>query len=642
MSRYSPRWTAQASTLALALTFWVAVCPWGGTAGAQTLAGTEIVPLAEITRGMRGYGLTVFEGARIDTFSVEVVGVQKGTRAAGSIILIEVAGHDLDRSRVVQGMSGSPIFLEGRFAGALAFGWGGALRSLAGVTPAREILNLPTRAEPGTLELSAGGGLMGDAPTWESLVAAGPGPGLARQVLGLETSRSVAPAFSTAWPAPETLWLELMAGLLPRGDGLGATSPEYYFMRPLGGAGAGSAAMDEGAAPRLSPGSACAVPLITGDAQLGAIGTVTWVDGDDVFMMGHPFMQRGPVDLPLASAEILTVFPSRTMSFKMGTMGPLVGTVHHDQRAGLAGTLGTSPQLIPVQLEVVASGPGRKEETRKYDFQVVNDPLLTPPLVFWTLYNSLLAEGDDGSLQNLHYILELDLASSETPLGDPLVLKGVAAGPGGAGGLASQWMAPIQLLLNNTFSPVQLKGVRARLETSRPLAMARVGAVNAPRTVPRGQASVPVSVELALRHEQPVIRRFDLPLPANLEPGEYRLVVASAAEFFALDAQRAAGAFQVRSLDRLLEVLASPRDAGALTVALLAPGRGVVQGGREMPGLPPGVSRVMSKADLGASRTLADYVARSSEDTPWFLQGHVVRRLRVEDGEVAETPDRRP
>jgi hypothetical protein len=119
-------------------------------------AQTDHIPLAEITRGMRGYGLTVFEGTRVDTFSVEVVGVQERMRADGSLIIIEVAGHDLQRSRIAQGMSGSPVFLDGRFAGALAFGWGGALRSLAGVTPAGEILSLPSQPLPAGARLQTG------------------------------------------------------------------------------------------------------------------------------------------------------------------------------------------------------------------------------------------------------------------------------------------------------------------------------------------------------------------------------------------------------------------------------------------------------------------------------------------------------
>ena len=633
LSRFSPRLEMLAPCLALLMAALVA-----GAAGAGTaLSNRDFIPLEDITRGMRGHGLTVFEGARIDTFAVEVVGVQKGNRAAGSIIIIEVSGHDLERSRVAQGMSGSPVFLDGRFAGALAFGWGGALRSLAGVTPAGEILNLPTRSLSSALDLRAG-----LQPDWNSLLVAAPAEGLARQALGVEAKPPVGMSFSSPWPGPETLLLELMADLLPQEENLGAVRAENWFMRPLGAvAGGGGEAAVSGEF-TLKPGSACAVPLITGDAQLGAIGTVTWVDGDDVFMMGHPFMQRGPVDLPLATAEILTVFPSRAISFKMGSVGRIVGTVHHDQRAGLSGTLGRSPRLIPVELEVAAEGPDRQEEIRHYDFAVVNDPLLTPPLVFWTLYNSLLAEGDDGSLQNLEYTLELELAGGDPALQRPLVLSGVAAGPGGAGRLAAQWMSPIQLLLNNSFAPVQLKGVKARLASRRPVATARVLAVNAPRAVSRGQDRLRCSVELAPRHDGPVIREIELSLPTDLEPGEYRLVVASAADFFSLDAQRAAGAFKVRNLDRMLEVLGSSRDAGELTVALLAPGEGVVQGGREMPGLPPGVSRVMSKADMGTSRALADYVVRQSEATPWFLQGHVVRRVRVGEDLEAAPHERRP
>ena len=436
--------------------------------------------------------------------------------------------------------------------------------------------------------------------------------------------------------------MDLLAASLPPGT-VGLPGPESWIVQPVGGAArvplntgasVGGGTPDAG---RLRPGSACAIPLITGDARLGAIGTVTWVDGDDVLMMGHPFMQRGPVAWPLATAEILTVFPSRQMSFKMGSIGDVVGTVHHDRRAGLAGRVGAAPGMVPV---AVAVRSGDQELT--YGFEVVDDSRLTATMVFWALYNSLLAQGDDASEQSLGYRIET-LWEGGGDLGEePLVLEGVTAGPGGAMRLASEWMAPLNILLNNPFSEVRLREVRARLEVSRPMAAATISGVTGARVLSAGSDQAVYQVEVTPRQGKPETLEISLALPASLEPGPYRLLVASAAELFAFESQRATGRFQVSSLEAIVDILRTERSASTLVVALLAPGGNLVLPGRELHDLPGSVSRLISAGNMQASRTLADYVARSHRPVPWALGGFAVRAVTVEAAVEPFKEERRP
>ncbi len=595
---------------------------------AQFCLASDFIALEEIHRGMKGYGLTVFAGTTIDTFGVEVIGVQAKSRVDGSLIIIEVSGHGLEQSSIAQGMSGSPIYIEGRFAGALAFGWSGALRPIAGVTPAQDILGLPVEPDVyGASQVHAPisdhqnmQGLMGERQDDQGLEAA---------LFGTSIQHPQAAGFMNnmeAWPASEELILDLLQEAT-NGRGFELPSQDHWFYSPVGTV-ISSSGGQRGKGPALEPGSACAVPLVTGDAMLGVTGTVTWTSGDDVLMMGHPFMQRGPVDLPLATAEILTIFPSRQMSFKMGYMGDIVGSVHHDQRAGLSGKLGPSPQMIPVTVEVELPVPGSRVETvnRQYDFQVVEDPLLTPSLVFWTLYNSILAEGDDASTQNIAY----ELTSHWDGLDDkPMVIRGKAAGPSGAVGLASDWMVPFSLLLDNPFERVKLKSVHARLEMTRPMATANIVGLNGPRSLVAGQESITVQVEVSPRQGASEIVEVVLDLPATLKEGPYRLVAASAAELFTLETTRAAGRFQVASLSGALEILRMDRSRDGLVVALLSPGNSLVIADREMNHLPGSVASVLKKGNMQIESTMADYAARSSQIVPYVLSGHSVRKLRV-------------
>ena len=608
----------------------------------------DFIPLDEITHGMTGYGLTVFQGSTIDTFGVRVVGVQENVRADGSLLIVEVSGHGLELSSIAQGMSGSPIYLDGRFAGALAFGWGGALKPIAGVTPAAEMLALPTAPVAGLKTESRM-----SAPDLRSLLMTGSTdremirdlfPDLAvEEITDLAGVSNFSPQVdSPSWPTPRDMIMTLLADLVPGGTG-NLPGPDSWIVQPVGfaGAPAGGATAETMAGPVFRPGSACAIPLITGDAKLGAIGTVTWVQDDQVLMMGHPFMQRGPVDWPLATAEVLTVFPSRQMSFKIGSIGQIVGTVHHDQRAGLSGRTGPAPAMVPVSVNLeLPSGAGT--ENRSYEFRIVNDPSLAPTLVFWSLYNSLLATGDDASRQTMRYRVETVWESPASLAAEPLVIEGVTAGPGGAMGLAGEWMAPLSILLNNPYAEARLKEVRAHLVMTRPMETATIIGVSGPRSLPAPGDEAVFQVTVQPRLGEKRVVDISLVLPVNLEPGPYRILAASAAELFAFEAQRATGRFQVANLNSIIDLLRSSRSRSTLVLGLLAPGRNRIILGQEMHNLPGSVSHLIQSGNMQAPKTLADYAIRSDISTDWVLDGHAVRALVLPAATAPFKEERRP
>ena len=216
----------------------VAVGPGSGSAR----AAVPTIPLDDIREGMTGYGLTVFHGTRVDTFGVRVLGVQRHARVAGNVILVEVSGPGLAESAIPQGMSGSPVYLDGRFAGAVAFSWEGALRPIGGLTPAAEMLALP--AEPlATPPEQLGAGC--DLPAL--LDPLGRGRYLAARLAG-RGDRPVAPRAEpglsgrAAWPSPALLAARLLPGLAEAGGigapGLSALLPGWHC-RALGSAPVG-------------------------------------------------------------------------------------------------------------------------------------------------------------------------------------------------------------------------------------------------------------------------------------------------------------------------------------------------------------------------------------------------------------------
>jgi hypothetical protein len=656
-----------------------------------------IMPLAEVKAGQEGYGLTVFEGTRVDTFGVRVLGVQHNVRTAGSVILVELSGHDLELTAIPRGMSGSPVYLDGRLAGAVAFGWSGALRPIVGLTPAEEMQALPAAPEsPAGEALEAGpeispAGLLatGQHGRYLSHLVLGTADPVARQEpTGEEGARgperlSVWPlATSRAWPDGAELGRSLVEALIgpsPSGPGDGLADGGSWRALPLSPAvmtlpareadqpeGRPASTQVQPIPPRtgidpdpgdqgvFGPGSACGVALVLGDAALGAIGTVTQVEGDRVTLMGHPFMQQGPVALPLANAEIVGVFPSRQISFKLGGIGSVIGTVHHDQRAGLAGTLGDGPPMTPVRVRIERPG----SPARDYSFQVARDVRLTPALVFWCMYNALLVEGDDLSLQTVRYVLDTEwsrpsaagpdgtAAPARTGAGEVaherLQMSGAVAGPGSVMGLANEWIAPLQILLANRHEPLALSGVKATLTITRPMEVGTVASVQADLVARPGQ-DLPLRVTIERRRQEPLVLERRLSLPAHLPPGHYRLLVASAKDVFALESQRAEALFKDGSLTGTLDLLRMDRGADQLATVLYAPSRGVVIDGREFPDLPGSVQDLLQDDPTGyVTPTVAGLVASDRYDTGLVLSGNVVRDLEIRVPQAPTPKEERP
>jgi hypothetical protein len=618
-----------------------------GLGGESARAAVPTIPLDDIREGMTGYGLTVFHGTRVDTFGVRVLGVQRHARVAGNVILVEVSGPGLAESAIPQGMSGSPVYLDGRFAGAVAFSWEGALRPIGGLTPAAEMLALP--AEP----LAAPPEQLGAGSDLPALLDPfGRGRDLAARLAG-RGDRAAAPRprsesgwlGGTAWPSPALLAARLLPGLTETGGtgapGLCALLPGWHC-RALGSAAVGTGAApiaspdSAGASPALVPGGACAVALVLGDAELGAIGTVSWRDGDRVGLFGHPLLQAGPVALPLVAAEVVGIFPSRQMSFKMGGMGAVVGAVHHDLRSGLAGRLGAVAPLVPVAVTV--SRPGGEE---RYAFQVARDARLTPQLVYWCLYNTLLARGDDLSRQTIRYRIDADWRAHDGGT-ERCASRGVIAGPGSAAAMAPDWSGPLQAIFENRNAPLTLAGVTAVLQVTPGLEVAVItGAEAAP--VARAGETWTVTAHLQPWRGGARLVRRELALPARLAPGRYHLLVASARDVFALETQRAAERFADRSLAATLDLLRTPRSAGDLEFVLYAPGRGVTVDGREFADLPGSVAEAfVGGTDGRVAPTLADLVLRVSAPDGPALEGAAMLALTVLPAAPAPTPEGRP
>ena len=343
---------------------------------AAVAQSNEILPLDQVRAGMQGYAYTIFAGDQVERFDLEVIGVMPnflGPRQ--SIILVQLKGPKVERTGVVAGMSGSPVYLDGKLAGALSLKLGIFTKDpIAGVTPIEDVVRPP--AQSGAQEFP----LPLDTSTGQKTDAA----------ISLPTGSALAPIETPlVFSGFQSATLQQFAPQIQ----------SYGFVAAQGGT---SAPRPDDA--HLVPGDMAGMVLVQGDASINSACTVTAVQGDRVFLCGHPFLSLGDVQLPMARSRVLTTLASDLASTKIVNVGGAIGTITGDHLTAVTGKLGAPPAMIPLDLSL-ATSIGEK----KLHFDVVNHPKLTPLLVAITAFNGLTQNAVYGEGTTLHLSGEIRL-----------------------------------------------------------------------------------------------------------------------------------------------------------------------------------------------------------------------------------------
>lgn len=311
--------------------------------GVTSLFAEEFLPVSEVREGMHGYAKTVVHGTDIETFDVDVLGVMKKKGAtSGDLVLVKVSGPLIDETEgIAQGMSGSPVYIDGKLLGAVAYGFPQSNGRIGMVTPIADMLDL---------------WMIDDK----------------RKSFSIEKSEDLIP---------------IRTPLMASGYNEGALEyltdkMEDFNMVPFAAA---SVTQDEAARP-LEAGGAVAASLVTGDLKLGAIGTVTYVDGDHMVAFGHPFMSKGSSDYFMHNSYIFTVIPSKNIPFKLGSVGAEIGTVDQDRGAGIGGISGRLPDFVALHTSVTDKDTGNKTDL---NVRMIQNESLLPTLSATSIYNAV-------------------------------------------------------------------------------------------------------------------------------------------------------------------------------------------------------------------------------------------------------------
>lgn len=585
--------------------------------------------VAELRPGMKGHGLTVLKGVKVETFRAEVLGVLHNTSPGRDLVLCRLSGLDLEKTGVIAGMSGSPVYVQDKLVGAVAYAWPYGKEPIAGVTPFCQMRDYVAAFEQ----------RHATAPNKAARVA------LPRPLrLGERTFESVTVAgdCGTKRPhEPDGLWLVPLQTPL---SASGFTAHSLHLLReragelgmvPMQGGAAGAHALDEARGATLTPGSPLAVALIRGDFDLSAIGTTTYVDGNHVYGWGHPFMSLGRCELPLMTGYIHTVYPRQTVSFKMGSPLEVVGTLSADVSTGVAGRVGPAPGMLPVQMDV-ALEPDAPMKT--FHVRVARQRALLPNLVFTALTNSVDMQGE--LPEELTAQMEATVHVEGRP---PLVIKDTFSGFSGGrapSALYNPLAAIVQHLVANPYLSLNVQRIdcSTRIVPGRRSAEIEAVELEAAEYAPGDTVRAAVFV----RPYKGGRRRLtaQLRLPTDLPDGTYTATICDDMTATRMTMRDDATLNSPGNLDQLYASLRLMTGVQRTHLAMRLPTgtTGVVADGAPLPDLPASMVQIFASGRRTGAQPLTSAIV-SRQPTEWVLQGSeavrftVSRRKRTTHGE---------
>jgi hypothetical protein len=567
--------------------------------GVSLPATTPLMGVDELRPGMVGIGRSVFHGTELQEFKAHILGVLRNVQGPKrDLILARLEGAGLAESGVAQGMSGSPVYVDGRLIGAVSYSIGAFSKEpIAGITPIAEMkeATIPARR------------------------AAAPRARLALPVTREGLAAALSAAYATLAPFSQRPADVQAIGLsASTGGQLGAmmrpiatpllmsgfeASTVDLIAGPFREAGfvplvTGASTPDREAtsdAP-LREGDPIGVSLVSGDLEMGATGTITHIDGDRVYAFGHPFYNLGPTEFPMTRAYVYTVLPSLMTSFKISSLGKTIGTMHQDRATAIAGTLGKGPRLVPMTVTLEredASASGSSKRTMTY--QLVNDQLFTPLLTYVAMFNTL------GSYERQFGASSFTVQSRARikDHGD-ITLQDVFTGDNPILGASTAIAGPLSMMLSNDLEPVTLEGLDVSVTSTETPRSATIERVWLDEVRPRAGRTIPLKVLTRSYRGDEKISTVPIEIPANTS-GELSILVTDGRQLNTIEQRELRRSLQPQSIAQLMRVLNETRRNNRIYVRLLTGTPGAVVKGEAMTALPPSVLSILESDRNGGS-----------------------------------------
>ena len=535
-----------------------------------------IYPLRDVRAGQHAIGKTVFQGNKIEDFQVEILGVLENVGPRQSIILARLSGGPLQETGVMQGMSGSPVYIDGRLLGAVALAFNFSKEPIAGIRPIEEML------------------AVGDSVQPESRKVASNADSFGSKLIDIATPLSFS-GFTAGTLDQFSPQLKKL-GLDPRqGVSSGGKLPSKL-----------------GAPASLRPGDMIAVELLSGDMSIGAEGTVTAIDGKKIYAFGHQFMSVGNTELPFARAEVLALLPNLSSSFKISSPLEWMGAITQDRSTSIYGELGRKADTIPFAITVK---DGRRAPLA-YHMQMIQDRVLSPYIVQTAVYSAM--DATERTLGLASYSLRggVEFVNGAPPL----KLDNTYAGDFNVPLQASTGVAsPLSSILGAGFDALKIKSINLEIEASERKRFLQVDQISAsPKQVHPGD-SVEIAVTLTGENGLELQKSLHYRVPVGAPAGTLSFTVSDGAVSNAMDYQQMA-AEAPKSATQLVSFLNNLRPNTNAYVRVWRTDPAFEVQGQDLPNPPPSVGLILAKTQAAQG--------------VWVPRGSKIDELQIQTGDV--------
>ncbi|MEP7038415.1 MAG: SpoIVB peptidase S55 domain-containing protein [Acidobacteriota bacterium] len=584
-------------------------------------ANAQFFPVSDLKEGMKGTAWTVFRGSEPEEFQVEILGIVPGAIGPKQDMIVgRISGGSSDRTSVFAGMSGSPVYIDGKLVGAISYSFPFSKEPICGITPIAQMLAIFQQnqnqklkpKEPRSISFAELAtiyqpNLPKNATVSSSVLAGGANASLAA-VAG-QSFQPIATPLSFNGFSQDTLNLfapQLSSvGLLP--------------VASVGGA-AKITPLKEPTENTLLGGASVSMQLVRGDYSMAASGTVTYRDGDKIYAFGHPFLNLGVSDLPMSESHVVTVIPNLNNSFKLAVPDAMVGSMTQDRATGVFGSLGQSPKMIPVKLNLETS----RNNQETLNFEVAKDDFLTPLLLNIAIYNSIVANERGMGDSTVEIKGEIKLKNQETIKIDNRYAGAVATQLAGV-----SVAAPVNALLKSRFDNADISEINLSVTSSDGSNTATLERIALDRTEVKAGGSFEVQAFVRTDSGKIFSQKIPVTIPADTPAGTLMVTVGDGNS---IQQNAASKQFVPKDLSELIKTINELKKDDRLYVQTYRVTNGAIIGSKEMPNLPPSVLATLNNdRTAGGFKPTVTTVLTDQELPPadFLISGQQVLTIEV-------------
>ncbi len=559
--------------------------------------------IEDLRPGMKGIGKTCYQGNTPEEFQVEILGVLRGLNPGSDAVLARLSGGPLAEVGVFEGMSGSPVFIDGKLLGAVAFSYPFAKEAIGGITPISQMVDAFAEGIGG--ESSGSRVIIKKSSFWKYQLPEPGGPSLMAGPVVTELDARLQPPLAPfAGHALLPIATPLSMGGLSA-EALRLFAPQFRALGFSVMQGSGAATLQAGgSAPRgepvaddtpLVPGSNLIIPLVRGDLDVSAGGTVTHIDGKKLYAFGHPLFNLGFSELPMYKGKAITVFPSLQSSFKILEATAPVGTLRQDRGLGVFGLLGENPTTIPMRVRTTTS----RGVTKTFHYELARDRLLTPLLINLTLFNSITATERTMGVSTIRVKGKILLKGEE-----PIELENRFSSQGSSAANAALSIAvPVNFIFASGYKDLDFEDIDIEVSSVEDDRLAQLDSLRIDRSELKAGEALRLDIFYKKSTGEIVQDAYPVRIPEEITPGPLSVLVADGTTLMTMDAREQGDDLIPRDLSQLIKFINNLRKNDRLYLRMFRREPGAVVNGEGLPGLPPSILSILKSERNTGSMT---------------------------------------